>query len=103
MRSRPVPTTDSDSFERGRRCGRPLSSWPRSESAAHLTADRCADSLRRAAGSLARAAELNRGGRGEELIGSELRVALTELSSVVGAVYTEDILGRIFSRFCIGK
>ena len=52
----------------------------RSESAAHLTAERCADSLRRAAGSLARAAELNRGGRGEELIGSELRVALTELS-----------------------
>ena len=34
---------------------------------------------------------------------AEIRVALAELANVVGAVYTDDILDRIFSRFCIGK
>jgi tRNA modification GTPase len=28
---------------------------------------------------------------------------LNELGKVAGAVYTEDVLDRIFSRFCIGK
>jgi tRNA modification GTPase len=32
-----------------------------------------------------------------------LRIALDELGKVVGAVYTEDVLERIFSRFCVGK
>ena len=40
---------------------------------------------------------------GEELAAAELRTALDELGRVVGAVYTDDILDRIFSRFCIGK
>jgi tRNA modification GTPase len=30
-------------------------------------------------------------------------VTLAELGKVVGAVYTDDLLDRIFSRFCIGK
>ena len=42
------------------------------------------------------------GGR-EELVAAELRVALEELGRVAGAVYTDDVLDRIFSRFCIGK
>ena len=33
----------------------------------------------------------------------ELRAALDELGALVGAVYTDDLLDRIFSRFCIGK
>ena len=28
---------------------------------------------------------------------------LEEIGKVVGAVYSDDILDRIFSRFCIGK
>ncbi len=40
---------------------------------------------------------------GEELVAAEVRIALGELGKVVGAVYTDDILDRIFSRFCIGK
>ena len=32
-----------------------------------------------------------------------MRMALDELGRVVGAVYTDDLLDRIFSRFCIGK
>ncbi|MEM1095780.1 MAG: tRNA uridine-5-carboxymethylaminomethyl(34) synthesis GTPase MnmE [Bacteroidota bacterium] len=33
----------------------------------------------------------------------DLRQALHELGSITGEVTTEDILGQIFSRFCIGK
>jgi len=40
---------------------------------------------------------------GDELIAAEVRVALDELGKVVGAVYTDDVLDRIFSRFCLGK
>jgi tRNA modification GTPase len=38
-----------------------------------------------------------------ELVALELRGALDELGEMVGAVYTDDLLDRIFSRFCIGK
>jgi tRNA modification GTPase len=38
-----------------------------------------------------------------ELLSLELRSALEELGAMVGAVYTDDLLDRIFSRFCIGK
>lgn len=67
------------------------------------TATRCQESLRQAAHSLARARELAFSGRGEELLAAEIRLALDQLGAVVGAVYTDDILDRIFSRFCIGK
>lgn len=40
---------------------------------------------------------------GEELVAMELRLAIDELAAVIGEVHTEDILGQIFSRFCIGK
>ncbi|MEX2112783.1 MAG: tRNA modification GTPase [Pirellulales bacterium] len=73
------------------------------ETAAQITADRCVDSLRAAGETLQRAGQLNRASAGEELIGSELRLALDELGKVVGATYTDDILDRVFSRFCIGK
>jgi tRNA modification GTPase len=38
-----------------------------------------------------------------ELLALELRGALDQLGDMVGAVYTDDLLDRIFSRFCIGK
>lgn len=38
-----------------------------------------------------------------ELLALELRLVLDELGAMVGAVYTDDLLDRIFSRFCIGK
>lgn len=67
------------------------------------TAVRCRDSLRRASEALAAAVQLVDQRGGEELIAIEIRQALDELGQVVGAVYTDDILDRIFSRFCIGK
>jgi tRNA modification GTPase len=56
----------------------------------------CLDRLRQAR-------ELVRRGGAPELVALELRGALDELGEMVGAVYTDDLLDRIFSRFCIGK
>jgi tRNA modification GTPase len=66
------------------------------------TAVRCRDSLRRAAESLERARQLTATSQ-DELIAAELRLALDDLGEVAGTVYTDDVLDRIFSRFCIGK
>ncbi|MBX3395013.1 MAG: tRNA modification GTPase [Phycisphaerae bacterium] len=38
-----------------------------------------------------------------DLIATELRIAADELGTLVGKDQTEDMLGRIFSRFCVGK
>jgi tRNA modification GTPase len=67
------------------------------------TAARCAESLRQAALAVDRARELAVSGRDEELVAAELRLCLGELGQIAGVVYTDDILDRIFSRFCIGK
>ena len=40
---------------------------------------------------------------GDELVAFDLRLAVDELGQIVGAVVTDDILDRIFRRFCIGK
>jgi tRNA modification GTPase len=40
---------------------------------------------------------------GPEFIAVELRAAIDEIGEMVGAVYTDDLLDRVFSRFCIGK
>lgn len=61
---------------------------------AHVT--RCLEHLRRA-----HAIVLE--GDPPELLALELREALYQLGEMVGAVYTNDLLDRIFSRFCIGK
>ena len=39
----------------------------------------------------------------DEYVAASIRTALDALGEIVGAVYTEDILDRVFSRFCIGK
>ncbi|HJT34167.1 MAG TPA: tRNA modification GTPase [Pirellulales bacterium] len=67
------------------------------------TAARCRESLRQAAAALNRAGELAAARRGEELVAAEVRLALDGLGQIIGAIYTEDVLDRIFSRFCIGK
>ena len=38
-----------------------------------------------------------------ELVAEELFLAQKEMSSITGEFSTEDLLGEIFSRFCIGK
>jgi tRNA modification GTPase len=67
------------------------------------TAERCGESVRLAGEAIQTAARLTESAAGEELVASELRVALAELGKVVGTVYTDDLLDRIFRTFCIGK
>jgi tRNA modification GTPase len=67
------------------------------------TAIRCIESLIRAQESLQSALALVEAGGGDELVALEIRTTLEELGRVVGAVYTDDILDRIFGTFCIGK
>jgi tRNA modification GTPase len=67
------------------------------------TADRCRESIRLAEAALQRGREIVVTDGGDELLAAELRTALSELGKVVGAVYTDDLLDRIFSTFCIGK
>jgi len=67
------------------------------------TAVRCRDSLQRTIQSLERARSATIELCGDELIAIEIRQALQELSTILGEVYTDDILDHIFSNFCIGK
>lgn len=67
------------------------------------TGARCREGLSRTSRALADASETLRAGGGDELVAVDLRQALDELGKVVGAVVNDDILDRIFRRFCIGK
>ena len=73
------------------------------ESVVAGTAIRCRESMRSSVEALHHARRAVRDVMGEEIVAAETRLALDELAKVVGAVYTDDVLDRIFSRFCIGK
>ena len=69
-----------------------------------MTAARCRESLEAVAASLARAEEAAESdATGDELLAIDIREALDHLGRILGAVYTDDILDRVFSKFCIGK
>ena len=42
-------------------------------------------------------------GLAHELLAEELRLTQLALGEITGQVTTEDLLGQIFSKFCIGK
>jgi tRNA U34 5-carboxymethylaminomethyl modifying GTPase MnmE/TrmE len=69
----------------------------------HQTAVRSMQSVTRAIEAISAALDAAREEVGEEIVASELRIALDDLSAIIGEVHTDDILGEIFSRFCIGK
>ncbi len=68
-----------------------------------MTAARCQNSLLAARDSLDRTVEAASLGLSDDLVIVELREALEHLGYIVGAVYTDDVLDRVFSKFCIGK
>ena len=59
--------------------------------------------LKRAAAALQAAIALLAAGEPPELVAVELRTALGAVGEIVGDAGTEEILGKIFSSFCIGK
>ena len=65
-----------------------------------LARQRHLDAIRRAAGHLDLAYEA---WRNVEIFAEELRMAQASLSEITGEFSADDLLGRIFSHFCIGK
>jgi tRNA modification GTPase len=61
------------------------------------------EALHRAAESLRTALETLRRDGDADLVAIDLRHALDDLGLIVGQVVTDDLLDRIFGRFCIGK
>jgi tRNA modification GTPase len=68
-----------------------------------LASERQALVLRRACDALARASEQGAAGAPGEIVAIELREAITALEELLGLQPSEDLLDRIFSKFCVGK
>ncbi len=68
-----------------------------------VTRVRHREALEAARGFLSTAASAARKQSSPDLIASDARRAMDALGEIVGAVSTEDLLGRIFERFCVGK
>jgi tRNA modification GTPase len=83
------------------RCRAASQSSDPSESSANI---RHREALERVAGHLDTAAEQARSGEGFlDRMALELQAALAVLGEITGQTATEEILERIFSRFCVGK
>lgn len=67
------------------------------------TGARCRDSLLGAGRALRNASGCLMLGGGEDLVAVDLRLAVESLGQVVGDVAPDEVLDRIFRRFCIGK
>lgn len=64
---------------------------------------RHAEALGRASAALVRGAEAGEAGAPGEIVALELRESLAALGEVTGQRVNDDLLDRIFGRFCIGK
>lgn len=64
---------------------------------------RCQAHMKKAEASLKLAHEHAMEGEPTEIVVLELRAALDAMGEMTGAIHTEDLLDRVFSRFCIGK
>jgi tRNA modification GTPase len=72
--------------------------------ASSVVSERQRHALRRAEGCLREAAlELGSGVLGLDVAADSVRTAMLALDALVGRIDVEDILGQIFSTFCIGK
>jgi tRNA modification GTPase len=74
--------------------------WRPTEEGAFIARERHLQALREAEASLNRAANES---SSLELMAEELRLAQQALADITGKFSADDLLGEIFSRFCIGK
>jgi tRNA modification GTPase len=74
--------------------------WRPAEEAQFMARERHLRALQQADAALARAASQ---ARAIELFAEELRLAQQSLGEITGQFSPDDLLGEIFSRFCIGK
>lgn len=77
-----------------------LVGWHGNSEGLYLARTRHLDALRRAADYLMAAAQRR---QQVELLAEELRLAQNALAEITGEFTPDDLLGEIFSRFCIGK
>ncbi|MEK6591588.1 MAG: tRNA uridine-5-carboxymethylaminomethyl(34) synthesis GTPase MnmE [Pseudomonadota bacterium] len=83
-----------------RKAVRDAAGWCGAEEGLYMARERHLQALRQAGACLERAAEH---GRNPELFAEELRLAHVALAAITGEFSADDLLGEIFSRFCIGK
>ena len=81
-----------------------IAGWQQTGESLFLARERHLIALRAARGHLDAAAEhAERTDLSLDLFAEELRLAQAQLSSITGAFSSDDLLGVIFGRFCIGK
>ena len=81
-----------------------LAGWQQTGESLYLARERHLTALRAARDHLGTAAQLaTQAGQALDLFAEELRLTQERLSSITGAFSSDDLLGVIFSRFCIGK
>lgn len=74
-----------------------------SEASGIITNERHRTCLEKCRDSLERAVRGHKTNYPVEIISTDIRIALSSLDELIGKTTPDDILGRIFSRFCIGK
>ena len=81
-----------------------VAGWQQTGESIYLARERHLLALRQAQEHLTIAAQqASRGDGALDLFAEELRLAQEQLGSITGAFTSDDLLGAIFSRFCIGK
>jgi tRNA modification GTPase len=81
-----------------------LAGWQGAGESAFIARERHLVALRAAAAHVAAAQDHSRSGNQQlELLAEELRLAQERLGEITGEFTSDDLLGVIFSRFCIGK
>ncbi|KVW60971.1 tRNA uridine-5-carboxymethylaminomethyl(34) synthesis GTPase MnmE [Burkholderia ubonensis] len=81
-----------------------IAGWQAGAEGVYLARERHLIALRAAQEHLAQAADhAEQGAQSLDLFAEELRLAQEQLNSITGEFTSDDLLGVIFSRFCIGK
>jgi tRNA modification GTPase len=81
-----------------------IAGWQQTGESVYLARERHLIALKAAGAHLAGAgAHAAQNDQSLDLFAEELRLAQVQLSSITGAFSSDDLLGVIFSRFCIGK